>query len=797
MHLIDFINTIVIPNLLNSNIMNILYHARTYILSAFLYFTFSFIALAQVGIGNTSPNPDALLDVGTDTSTAGLRLPRVALTGTANFAPLSAHVQGMTVYNTVVTSDVIEGYYYNDGTKWILIASEDWKILGNTGTSQTVNFVGTTDNVGLTFRTNNLQRFRMNTNDQLLAIENGSAAAPSYSWGNDTSMGFYKSGNRQMDMVINGTSFYNANRVGSTNFEWTFNPGGVDLNLRVETDSEANALFVDGLNDNIGFGTNSPNLSSQLEMTAINKGLLINRVILSATNNAAPITTPATGLLVYNTATASTGSTAVSPGFYYCNGSKWIAMDGSNGRDWSLTGNAGTTAGTNFLGTTDAVSLVLSTDSSPRMVVRSGAGEVYVNNAGYFANYMLQSTSTGTQNAIGGFGSGTGDTYYGQNTGGGLVGRFLGTGDGFRSLSNSASGNGVQATGGAWVSYAYPGVSSGGVFAGTYGASGIGIGATSTGLAGLGQGRLTIVVDPGGSGIAGSGDNLGVFSYAGYGDVANANRGNASAEFILDADNDVTTTGGNNGNRARAKLAGFDNVTPDGSLSNRDSYYGGYFSGGSESSGTPSYAYVGMRYDTNGNGDGGGTDYKVIGTGSNSTLIDDPDGNPRIMFSPEAPEILFQDFGVGQLVNGQVQINIDPLLKGSIYIDREHPLKVYVTLEGECNGIYVTNKSADGFTVKELHGGTSNVAFSWQIVASRADRVAQNGTIVSKHVGVRLPIGPGQLAQKELKTETLIADKNYKIKDLAKRESVPSQTNNNQNNLPNSSETVKNIQKKN
>lgn len=779
--------------------MKTIYPAKIYFISAFLFLIFNTITFAQVGIGNTSPNADALLDVGTDTSTAGLRLPRVALTGTANFVPLSAHVQGMTVYNTAVTGDVIEGYYYNDGTKWILIASEDWKLLGNTGTSQTENFVGTTDNVGLTFRTNNLQRFRINTNDQLLAIEDGSSAAPSYSWGNDTSMGFFRSGTRQMDMVINGTSFYNANRAGA-DFEWTFNPGGVDVNFRVATDGNANAIFVDGGLNAIGVGTATPN--GILDMTSTTMGMIPPRVSLTSNIVAAPVVNPQGGVLVagtcvYNTNTSGSSPNNVAPGLYFWNGSRWVAFVGSSGGlDWTLTGNSGTTAGTNFLGTTDAVPLVISTNSSPRMIINAGTGEVYVNNLGYFTDYMLQSTSTGTQKAIGGFGSGTGDTYYGQNTGGGLVGRFIGTSDAFRSLTNSASGNGIQATGGAWTSYGYPGVSSGGVFAGTYGASGIGIGATSTGLAGLGQGRLTIVVDPGGSGIAGSGDNLGVFSYAGYGDVTNANRGNASAEFILDADNDVTTNTGNNGSRARAKLAGFDNVTPDGSLSNRDSYYGGYFSGGSESSGTPSYAYVGMRYNTNGNGDGGGTDYKVIGSGSNSTLIDGPDGKPRIMFSPEAPEILFQDFGVGQLVNGQVRINIDPLLKGSIYVDSEHPLKVYVTLEGECNGIYVTNKSADGFTVKELQGGTSNAAFSWQIVASRADRVAQNGTIVSKHVGVRLPIGPGPLAQKVLKTETLKADDNYKIEDQPKHESVQTQTNNNQNNSPSPSEAVKNTQKK-
>ena len=245
---------------------------------------------------------------------------------------------------------------------------------------------------------------------------------------------------------------------------------------------------------------------------------------------------------------------------------------------------------------------------------------------------------------------------------------------------------------------------------------------------------------------------MGVFGYAGNGDDVAANYGNAGGEFILDGDNDPTTNGNNNeSNRARAILAGFNDVTPDGSASSEESYFGGYFSGGNEN-GTPSYAYAGMRYNINNNGTSG-TDYKIIGTGTNSTLINDSNGNPRILFSPEAPEILFQDFGVGQLVNGQARISIDPLLKGSLHIDNEHPLKVYVTLEGDCKGVYVTNKTSDGFTVKELQGGTSDAAFSWQIVASRADTKDSSGRLVSKHVGVRLPIGPGPIGSELKKLE--------------------------------------------
>jgi len=82
-------------------------------------------ATAQVGIGTTSPNSDALLDVDASVNVGGLLLPRVSLANTSSFAPLSAHVQGMSVYNIATAGDVRPGQYYNDGTKWIRMEGSD------------------------------------------------------------------------------------------------------------------------------------------------------------------------------------------------------------------------------------------------------------------------------------------------------------------------------------------------------------------------------------------------------------------------------------------------------------------------------------------------------------------------------------------------------------------------------------------------------------------------------------------------------------------------------------------------
>lgn len=73
----------------------------------------------NVGIrpsGTIGPDAAAGLDV--NFADKGLLIPRVALTNSASFSPLSAHIAGMIVYNTATAGDVTPGFYYDNGTKW-------------------------------------------------------------------------------------------------------------------------------------------------------------------------------------------------------------------------------------------------------------------------------------------------------------------------------------------------------------------------------------------------------------------------------------------------------------------------------------------------------------------------------------------------------------------------------------------------------------------------------------------------------------------------------------------------------
>jgi hypothetical protein len=74
----------------------------------------------------------------------------------------------------------------------------------------------------------------------------------------------------------------------------------------------------------LGVGTNSPDASAQLDVTASNKGFLAPRIALTSATDVTTIATPATGLMIYNIATAGTSPNNVIPGYYYYDGTKWV-----------------------------------------------------------------------------------------------------------------------------------------------------------------------------------------------------------------------------------------------------------------------------------------------------------------------------------------------------------------------------------------------------------------------------------------------------------------------------------------
>jgi hypothetical protein len=131
--------------------------------------------------------------------------------------------------------------------------------------------------------------------------------------------------------------------------------------------------------------------------------------------------------------------------------------------------------------------------------------------------------------------------------------------------------------------------------------------------------------------------------------------------------------------------------------------------------------------------------FKINGSGTVSTIVKGADGVKKTMAAPECPEIYFQDYGEGKLVNGKAHITLDPDFAVNVTVNDKHPMRVYIQPEGNCEGVYVANKTANGFDVVELRGGNSNVTFQWTVVCNRADEVLSSGR-VSKNADFRFQV---------------------------------------------------------
>jgi hypothetical protein len=84
-----------------------------------------------------------------------------------------------------------------------------------------------------------------------------------------------------------------------------------------------------------------------------------------------------------------------------------------------------------------------------------------------------------------------------------------------------------------------------------------------------------------------------------------------------------------------------------------------------------------------------------------------------------------EDLGEAQLQNGQAYVRLDSAYAS--VIDSQHRYLVFITPQGNCKGLYVTQKSPSGFAVEEMNQGQSSIAFDYRIVGE--SREANGGRL--------------------------------------------------------------------
>lgn len=378
----------------------------------------------NVGIGTSVPSSSAKLEISSTNS--GLLIPRVSLVAVTNgTTPVSAPAASLMVYNTnaAVTGGSGTGYYYWDGSVWVKLnsgAQAYWSLLGNSGTASGTNFIGTTDAVDFVTRTNNTERMRVTSGGNVGIGVTGPTnkldiAAAARSGTHGTALPFYATGT--VLAGSNGFEFRHDNGtqgigLGFNTIYATGTNAAQDLGLASRgtgnlnfTTNATQRMIILGSNGNVGIGLTNPAYGLELNgtfgygngtpgayrsrtETRNDAGQIASQSGFFETSAPAPATSWPVGanswwhlIDVRHSNNGNNYAMQIAGSFF--DQDFWVRKTNGNGAQswvkmlttangWQTLGNAGTVAGTNFIGTTDAVDFVTRTGNTERMRVTSG-----------------------------------------------------------------------------------------------------------------------------------------------------------------------------------------------------------------------------------------------------------------------------------------------------------------------------------------------------------------------------------------------------------------------------------------
>ncbi|MBI5229822.1 MAG: hypothetical protein HY981_00780 [Candidatus Magasanikbacteria bacterium] len=117
----------------------------------------------------------------------------------------------------------------------------------------------------------------------------------------------------------------------------------------------------------------------------------------------------------------------------------------------------------------------------------------------------------------------------------------------------------------------------------------------------------------------------------------------------------------------------------------------------------------------------------------------------KTVYSQQSPDAEIVLSGSGQLQNGSTHVEFDQDTQD--IISDQIPLKVSITLTGESEGgVFVSEKTIKGFTVKEMKNGKGNTTFDWTAIARRKGYENQPVQTSPIDTPVSAPVVSGQQA---------------------------------------------------
>ena len=281
-------------------------------------------------------------------------------------------------------------------------SSTDWHLLGNAGTNDGTDFIGTTDNVPLNFRVNNIGAGKID--NQLGNVFLGSASGVNTISTGNTAVGYF-SFNTNTSGINNTALGANALQISTTGNSNTAIGGGTLSNN--STGSENVAIGQLALmnnttgSQNTALGTNAFMTGTLTNTTIIGYGATATVSNTMGLGNTAitDVKTAGTytaGTVTYPNTLGNAGDVLTLPisgGNAY-----WSAPSGgSSTNNWNINGNSATVDGLNFIGTTDNVPFNIRVNNQ-----KAGRIDNMLNNA-FFGYVAGNSNTTGFVNtAIGG-----------------------------------------------------------------------------------------------------------------------------------------------------------------------------------------------------------------------------------------------------------------------------------------------------------------------------------------------------------------------------------------------------------